>query len=290
MRQAVQLAQEAKSRYLVEHPFVHSEDIKIALSLGPYGATQSTHEFDGIYPPPYGPREYDPSDPDGNTNYFARREDELQAITALRKFHWERLAVFAEDSETWNCIDYIAFETVPLCREIRAIRGAMEQLVWQGKKKPWWISTVYPNGQFPEHTGCGDGTVPIADVVRACLSDQMGGVVPDGLGVNCTTVDHLPSILEQLVCHAQLHVSEAGLKPWLVVYPNGGDWDHSTGTWSNAPLHTRGVSDCEIWARRLRDAVGPAFESMIWRGLILGGCCKTGPQEIAALSGQRAGV
>ncbi|KAJ3523055.1 hypothetical protein NM688_g8788 [Phlebia brevispora] len=136
MHKAVRLAQAAKSRYLIEHPFVQGENIKIALSLGPFGGTISTHEFDGIYPPPYGPAAYDPSS-HSNTNHFESEEDEERATEALKKFHLERLRVFASDRETWDDIDWIAFETVPLRREIRAIRRAMDELRSEGKTKPW---------------------------------------------------------------------------------------------------------------------------------------------------------
>ena len=75
MRKAVRLAQAAKARFLLEHPFVQGDEIKIALSLGPFGSTRSTHEFDGIYPPPYGPAASEPAS-DADINYFVRDEDE----------------------------------------------------------------------------------------------------------------------------------------------------------------------------------------------------------------------
>jgi homocysteine S-methyltransferase len=47
------------------------------------------------------------------------------------------------------------FETVPLAREVKAIRRAVEdehQLT--AEKKPWWVCTIYPGGEIPEeHPG-----------------------------------------------------------------------------------------------------------------------------------------
>ena len=122
MRKAVRLAQAAKARFLLEHPFVQGDEIKIALSLGPFGSTRSTHEFDGIYPPPYGPAASEPAS-DADINYFVRDEDEEAAIEALKQFHLERLRVFAADEETWDDIpeEVMALTTEEITSRIRLI-------------------------------------------------------------------------------------------------------------------------------------------------------------------------
>ncbi|KAF7797989.1 hypothetical protein EIP86_009196 [Pleurotus ostreatoroseus] len=280
MRKAVRLAQAAKARFLLEHPFVQGDEIKIALSLGPFGSTRSTHEFDGIYPPPYGPPESVPAS-EPNANYFVRDEDEEPAIEALKQFHLERLRIFAADKETWDDIDCIAFETVPLRREIRAIRRAVKELRQESKWRPWWISTVHPNGQFPEQSGHGEGRVQIPQVMDALLDDDTpsGGVVPDGVGLNCTPLENIAARLQDMTVYLQ---QRSLPRPWLIVYPNGGDWDVSAHDWATAG-RSRALEG-EAWARGLREAVQPALDSRVWRGIILGGCCKIGPREIAGLA------
>ncbi|KAJ6616686.1 hypothetical protein B0H10DRAFT_2036588 [Mycena sp. CBHHK59/15] len=66
--------------------------VKIALSLGPFGAGLSpAQEFDGFYPPPYGPSAY--SEASLNRNAFAAGEEaqEAEATEALARFHFDRL-------------------------------------------------------------------------------------------------------------------------------------------------------------------------------------------------------
>jgi len=164
MSKCVRLADEARSRFGAERRETRSTEsaapeesdtaVKIALSLGPFGAGLSpAQEFVGYYSPPFGPRGYTPGG--GNCNAFAKddegRRKEDEATAALAQFHFERLCVFADDEATWDVLDFIAFETVPLVREIRAIRMAMANLERNAiKRKPWWISFVFPEGKFPE--------------------------------------------------------------------------------------------------------------------------------------------
>ncbi|PSS35566.1 hypothetical protein PHLCEN_2v1477 [Hermanssonia centrifuga] len=283
MRKAVHLANEAKSRFLSEHPQAGNRGIlKVALSLGPFGSTLSpAQEFDGFYPPPYGPRAYDPAHQ--NSNVFVQAEDEEQAIAALTNFHLERLRVFREDKETWDVIDWIAFETVPLTREIQAIRRAMgllEKETGAGNTKPWWISTLYPQGQYPERTPRGED-VPVCKIAHALLHEDQTLATPDGIGVNCTDVGFLPLLLTHFSEASEGILSCSGKEwPWLLVYPNGGDtYDPATQTWV-----TRSERKGETWAKQVWDVIQSSeITGMPWRGCIVGGCCRTGPEEIEAL-------
>ncbi|KAG1739800.1 Homocysteine S-methyltransferase [Suillus occidentalis] len=120
------------------------EDIRIALSLGPFGAVLAPmQDFGGIYPLPYGPRAYS----DSEENYDIPSAMILRALT---RFHEDRLRVFTSDDETWNKIDFIAFETAPLVREVEAIRRAMNNMKEITRPKPWWITATFPNGKYPE--------------------------------------------------------------------------------------------------------------------------------------------
>ncbi|KAI0935317.1 hypothetical protein AcV7_003791 [Taiwanofungus camphoratus] len=304
MLKSVALAAEAKERFLGEQiqrglgdSDAPSRQARIALSLGPFGATLSpAHEFDGFYPPPYGPKAYSPTQHNYNSFESSERHQELEAIEALTAFHLNRLRVFATDAQTWNMIDIVAFETVPLTREIRAIRRAAGQLQRELKvqMKPFWISTVYPGGRLPEKRNPGGESLSVRQVVQTALQDaeteradtaedarQMPR--PSGLGINCTSLDFLRTLLQEMTAVVKDICKDGQAPPWLVVYPNRGDiYDTANQTWLPAEKDAKG----EGWAKQLCDIVQPVTGQGVWRGLVVGGCCKTGPGEIADLAGE----
>ncbi|TBU25169.1 Homocysteine S-methyltransferase [Dichomitus squalens] len=296
---AVKLAIEAKRRYLQEigqnggtgaEP---SRRVKIALSLGPYGGTLSpAQEFNGFYPPPFGPA----SSGAFESNVFSDTEEGLKqlsvAIEALEEFHYERLEVFAENREVWDEIDFVAFETVPLRREITGIRRAiaklqktkgLEQVARSGASevntmKRWWISTVYPDGRYPEMKPGGEQAT-VAEVAEAALLGEDERLsVPWGFGINCTSPEFLPPLLQEARDVARRSWELHGVKPWLVLYPNGGDvYNPETHSWLG---QREGVSG---WATHLCAAVMDNARDGVWGGIAVGGCCKTGPDEISEL-------
>ncbi|KDN32933.1 hypothetical protein RSAG8_13980, partial [Rhizoctonia solani AG-8 WAC10335] len=85
---AIALAVRAREEYMNTTPS-GTPTPRIALSLGPFGATLSpAAEFSGIYPPPYGP-----SQP---VTFFAGEkapEDELKAEDTLFEFHLNRISM-----------------------------------------------------------------------------------------------------------------------------------------------------------------------------------------------------
>ncbi|CAL1705869.1 unnamed protein product [Somion occarium] len=279
MRKSVQLAVAAKALYLADRKDVLPHQVKIALSLGPFGATLSpAQEFGGYYPPPYGPG----GSKDKGTNALNDDVEEERAIEALKEFHLERLRVFKEDEEAWNAIDFIAFETVPLTREIRAIRRAVATLqsedpMWS---KPYWISAVFPEGRFPEKDDTGQH-VEIAKVVKALLEhdkDQIAAY-PDGIGINCTSVEFLfplvQGISKEIIQPTREQVER---RPWLVLYPNGGDvYEPTTKSW--IPQRNE-----KSWSDSFGGVVHEVVDAEIWPGIIVGGCCKTRPHDIYELS------
>ncbi|KZT04271.1 Homocysteine S-methyltransferase [Laetiporus sulphureus 93-53] len=292
MCKAIKLAAEARRRFVNEQAdsgaWATARRINIALSLGPFGATLSpAQEFDGFYPPPYGPRGY--SEDGKNCNAFQDTQEgrrlEEEAIDALTAFHLERLRVFTEDRDVWDLIDFIAFETVPLTREVKAIRravGMLQNETGVAEMKPWWIGTVYPGGRFPEERTQGGERLRACDVAEAALG-QKGRIQtphPWGLGINCTEPKYLGGLLQEMTS-AVGHILNGKQKPWLVVYPNRGDaYDPATQTWSTGEPPAVG----EGWARRLCEMAQPILKQEVWHGVIVGGCCKTGPAEIAALA------
>ncbi|KAJ7213032.1 Homocysteine S-methyltransferase [Mycena pura] len=316
MARCVQLAEEARARFCAERNLdaAAAASVKIALSLGPYGAGLSpAQEFDGFYPPPFGPRGYAPGA--GNTNTFARREDEEAAVEALAQFHLGRLRAITRDAGAWRAIDAVAFETVPLVREARAVRVAMGRLFADAadsdgsrggvQRKPWWVSFVFPDGRFPETVPGPHGEelrhVSVRAIVAAAFQDTTSGdgeplPRPSALGINCTNVDALPELLAEmedalreilLAGHASSEEEAPewhSERPWLLLYPNGGDvYDPVSQTW--VVKGNKGV-----WAEKLRSIVTNLREEhfgakqSVWAGVVVGGCCRTGPEDIALLS------
>ncbi|KAJ7162253.1 Homocysteine S-methyltransferase [Mycena filopes] len=303
MSKCVQLAVEARSRFTDERkraadsvpdePDKHGLiKLKIALSLGPFGAGLTpAQEFDGYYPPPFGPRGY--THGGDNRNAFdptEEREEEEDATRALARFHLERLRIFAEDQAAWAALDFLAFETVPLLREIRAVRMAIAALESEGfEGKPWWISFVFPDGRFPETTAKGNAHVDVRSVVAAALQNPTPGSaaeflpIPSALGINCTDADVIsPILVDMESALEELWDPQNSFRPWLVLYPNGGDtYDTLAQAWV---VRESGG----IWAEKVADIVAGTKSRMqhrdIWAGVVAGGCCRTGPEDIRLLS------
>ncbi|KZT63222.1 Homocysteine S-methyltransferase [Daedalea quercina L-15889] len=303
MRKSVKLAHEARCRFWEEQQVAGraKSAVKIALSLGPFGATLSpAQEFDGFYPPPYGPKGYTANTEEQNTNAFSNTpEGQRLAVVSVEKladFHLGRLCVFADDAKTWEMIDLIAFETVPLSREVEAIRKAVRRLqqmlpTQRMDMKQWWVSTVWPDGRSPEEREPGGGRLSVEEMARALLGDCVHDTLvssqlprPWGIGINCTSLDHLPLLLAEFTSATRDLCSSLlppGDNPWLVVYPNGGDtYDVVRRTW----VPTNGGKG-EDWATKFWEVVeGVMAGASVWGGIILGGCCRTGPPEIEALA------
>ncbi|KAF9461263.1 Homocysteine S-methyltransferase [Collybia nuda] len=298
MRDAVRLAGEAKVIYAKEKL---DSVVKIALSLGPFGASLiPAQDFDGCYPPPFGPAEYSASA--SNYNSFSGDvEMENAAVEALTQFHLERLLIFARDPTVWGMIDCVAFETIPLVREVKAIRQAMSLLLRElsaddllFKGKPWWISFVFPDGQCPERQYTGGMPVTASDMVYAALQWEPAPVkdatrrvaimpIPSGIGINCTPLKFFAALVNEM---SEARISMRGpqdSKPWLVLYPNGGDtYDPVSRTWS-----VREESNKHSWAidfGRLVKEISSTIIPNVWSGVVCGGCCRTVPEDIIALS------
>lgn len=293
---------------------------KVVLALGPYGSTLSPgQEYSGLYPPPYGPAGFDPSN--SNVSNYASESDERNYEAALTEFHLSRLRVYAEDPETWDAVAWVAFETVPVLREIRAIRRAMgilrAELRAQGRdkaaEKPFWIASAYPGGKIGQKDAKGN-PVAIGEVVAALVGklsplpssasagadgqedgnasgaakaqsegqgqdqgqSQSTAPTPDGIGINCTHLKTLPVLIGAL--SGSLIGHHLRSRPWLMLYPDGGAvYDVVTKTWTG---HTIAPQE---WAERLVALSHEAEGTGVWRGVVLGGCCKSSFDEIAAL-------
>lgn len=175
---------------------------------------------------------------------------------ALMAFHRPRLQVLVTAGA-----DLLACETIPCIAEATALARLLAEL--PGRPAAWISYSCRDGG----HNSQGE---PWADCVRAL----QGFAQVAAIGVNCTAPGHI----EPLVATART-LSD---KP-IVVYPNAGEhYDPVSKQWRSAPVgHDHGQ----------RHGIGPTarFEDQALRwaaagARLIGGCCRTGPADIAALA------
>lgn len=140
MLSSVDLANSARRTFSTLHPSASPR--LVGLALGSFGATIA-----------YQGTEY--------TGKFPASADEA----FLTEFHRARLELFAAKADQ---VDFVAFETVPLPVEVRAIRKAVGR-TWV-KEKPFWIGLTAPQRVWPggkledagENFWGGEDPVPFA--------------------------------------------------------------------------------------------------------------------------------
>ena len=141
--------------------------------------------------------------------------------------------------------DLLAFETIPTVREAEVLVRLLDEV-----SIPAWLSFSCRDG---DSTSAGE---PIAEAVA--LGDHPRIVA---VGVNCTAPRHLPALLTA--------ARQATDQP-LIAYPNRGDrWDPDARRWVTDDGGAYDPSAVASWT-----ALGATW---------LGGCCGTGPGEIASL-------
>ena len=144
--------------------------------------------------------------------------------------------------------DFLACETIPVFEEARAY----VTLLGQHRGARAWLSFTSPDGV---HTSHGE---PLSDCAR--LVDRVSNVI--AVGVNC--------VKPEVVGDAIRALRSATDKP-IVVYPNSGEsWNAGDESWHGAPGHESLAALAPRWI-----AAGAR---------IVGGCCRTGPADIRALS------
>ena len=144
--------------------------------------------------------------------------------------------------------DFLACETIPLLDEARALAALLARY----SDANAWMSFTSADGL---HTAHGE---PLADCAR--LLDRVPNVI--AIGVNCVRPEIVGDAIRTL---------RQGTGKAIVVYPNSGErWDGRTHEWGGT-----------------RDDVSLAALAPQWikaGAQMIGGCCRIGPGEIAALA------
>lgn len=142
--------------------------------------------------------------------------------------------------------DLLACETTPSVEETRAYCRLAAV-----SHRPTWISF-----QCRDRAHLADGT-PLETAVALC--DAEPHVV--AVGVNCTDPRHTVPLIEA--------ARRATGKP-ILVYPNSGEvWDAESKRWTGPPSPMDWARSAAEWRAAGADGVG--------------GCCRVGPAEIAAI-------
>jgi homocysteine S-methyltransferase len=164
---------------------------------------------------------------------------------ALVEFHLPRMEALASASP-----DLFAIETIPSIAEARALVRALERV----PEVPAWMSFSCRDGAH-----LCDGT-PFERAVEVATSSR--SVV--AVGVNCTSPLHVIALVEIAAARTPLPV---------VCYPNrGAFWDPVRKVWVDPP----------------RQDARPSLRPLEWQkagARLIGGCCGTTPEDIAAIAG-----
>lgn len=163
---------------------------------------------------------------------------------ALIAFHRPRLQLLAASGA-----DLLACETIPCIAEARALAQLMDEVGARG-----WISFSARDG----------GHVCEGDTIEDAVAAVQGVDSVVAVGINCTAPQHVAELL------ARARTRTA--KP-LLAYPNAGEtWDAQAKQWLPS-------AEC---AHRPFDEMAMDWAAAGAR--LIGGCCRTGPAQIAALS------
>lgn len=142
--------------------------------------------------------------------------------------------------------DLFACETIPCLIEALAITNVLKEI--EGAAA--WISFSCKDGK----TTTGD------DLIADCAKALDGIDEVKAIGINCTAPEHVESLIREIKAHTD--------KP-VIVYPNSGEeYDASDKTW-----HGKGAEYADF--------------VKVWYSAgarILGGCCRTTPEDIRKIA------
>ncbi|MDH3270029.1 MAG: homocysteine S-methyltransferase [Gemmatimonadota bacterium] len=177
------------------------------------------------------------------------------SVGELERFHHRRLGLLAESG-----VDLLACETIPSQSEVGVLLDVLDR---QRDDVFAWLSF-----SCRDERRLSDGS-PIEEAVTMCSARRRVAAI----GVNCTAPAYVPELIAR--------AAEVTDRP-LVAYPNSGEhWDATNKRWGEPSgpgreaVGDRRMSD-ESWMSGVLGALGAGAR-------IVGGCCRTGPADIAEL-------
>ncbi|CAN0876299.1 Homocysteine S-methyltransferase 1 [Linum grandiflorum] len=167
-------------------------------------------------------------------------------LEKLKGFHRRRLQVLVEAGP-----DLLAFETIPNKLEAQACVELLEE---EKVRIPSWICFSSVDGQ----------NAPSGESFKDCLDVVNKSSRVCAVGINCAP----PQFVETLITKFNEWTHKL-----IVVYPNSGEvWDGKAKRW--LPSACFGDDEFQLWAKR-------------WHKLgasLIGGCCRTTPATVTAIS------
>ncbi|KAG5984560.1 hypothetical protein E4U55_004216 [Claviceps digitariae] len=234
----------------------------VALSLGPYGASMiPSQEYSGQY--------------DGQHN----------SEQSLYEWHRERLALFGKVKGLASRVSHLAMETIPRVDEIAAMRRALDTESAHLAGVPFWMSCLFP-GEEDE----GDALLPSGETIQEALRTMFDATVasclPWGVGINCTKVWKVSSLVQRYEAVMADLVREGNVDQWpaLVLYPdgtNGEVYNTVTQQWELPQGKTQ--QERLPWEEQLAEVVMAAQSRGKWKQIVVGGCCMASSEDIARL-------
>ena len=181
------------------------------------------------------------------------RGDYVLTRDELLEFHRSRIAALVDAGA-----DFLACETLPSLPEAEVLLALLQEF----DVEAWLSFTLRDGGHI------SDGT-PLAEVARLCGGQPLAVAI----GVNCVPLELVSPALEAL--------GKATDMP-LIAYPNSGEsYDAITKTWGPVAAGDNSAGPGSNVPVSLSEG------TPIWRELgarLVGGCCRTTPQDIAAVA------
>jgi homocysteine S-methyltransferase len=230
---------------------------RVALSIGPYGACMNPcQEYSG---------KYDSAHDSGH---------------ALETWHVERMQLFVRIPDLRSRISYISLETIPRLDEIQALRKSLDATP-ELARIPFWMTCVFPGEVETIPSGHS-----VKEVVEAMLDPRVAQAVPWGIGINCTNVWKLDSLLRQYEATIVHLLGKGDIQEWpaLVLYPdgtNGEVFSMESMSWV-MPAALKHV-DRTPWELLVAEVVRATKSRGNWRQIVVGGCCQSNSDDIRRL-------
>ncbi|KAI8224772.1 Homocysteine S-methyltransferase 1 [Colletotrichum sp. SAR 10_86] len=248
-----------KDAVRIAHDAGRANGAKTALSIGPYGACMIPgQEYSGAY------------------------DEDHDSLEKLRDWHFERLQLFNNAGAFALPVGYVAIETIPRADEIKAIRQALDKtgVLATDSALPFWIASLFPG----DDERLPDGS-SIKEAVAAMLSPEIAACRPWGIGINCTKVWKLESLVKSYESAVQELITDGIVAeaPALILYPDGTNGEVYNTTTQKWELPEGSNHPKTSWEAQLTEVVANAQSRGIWKQIVVGGCCKASHADIARL-------
>lgn len=174
------------------------------------------------------------------------RGDYTLSSEEFKDFHRPRIQALIEAG-----VDLLALETIPSVSEIRALTELLKE---EFPSAIAWLSCTIRSPEFLSDGSAWEDVLPL-------LTEQIVG-----FGINCVPFSTAAEALKQIGSKTNIP---------LVCYPNSGEtWDAKTKTWQSLKAddaQTSGlIEELDRWQQH--------------GARLIGGCCRTGPDFIRAVS------